>query len=489
VCIELLILCQFSQSDGGRYQAKEPPEGVDTVSTVLSIMEPLVFNCLIDQTNADQVALMTSKESSERSLLIEGNGRSSIRGNNIKKVFFLPNGDFWQVSKAGSLSIISSSKRLTQTIGLDKTRAIQEAEREIDLLRTELRNADDDFSKVRREREDYRKNWNTHMSKLKNNDADIKKLENDIDDLRGEAEAAVNVTYDTSDLEDEAKAADEAYQALKEKESDCQKAIDELQPAAQALKRSIEEISARNSKIVADINATEKKMEDIVRNQTEKLRSVDKKRAKVDEAENALKQQRAILEDKVKKNDEALSKARTVNWKYKKASAAREETSDGNVLLNADLDGNKEPDLDEIASIEPMKTDREPDFYKNKIQRAEKEVEKEKVKRNLSEKDPEVAYEKYMRAKKDIDSKLQQIEQIKINIESLKKDLKSRRKMWKRFRSHICDMTSNTFDEILNKKGSSGQIEFNHENKELNLTVQKDNRNSMTQTSDVKALR
>lgn len=66
-----------------------------------------------------------------------------------------------------------------------------------------------------------------------------------------------------------------------------------------------------------------------------------------------------------------------------------------------------------------MKTDREPDFYKNKIQRAEKDIEREKAKRNLSEKDPEVAYEKYMRSKKDLDSKLMQIERIENNVESL----------------------------------------------------------------------
>ena len=111
------------------------------------------------------------------------------------------------------------------------------------------------------------------------------------------------------------------------------------------------------------------------------------------------------------------------------------------------------------------------------------------MKRNLSEKDPEVAYEKYMRSKKDLDSKLMQIERIENNVGSLKEDLKNRRKMWKRFRSYICDQPSNIFDEILGKKGSAGQLEFNHESKELNLMVQKDNRNTMTQTSDVKALR
>lgn len=122
----------------------------------MSIMEPLVYNCLIDNASADQAALMMSKEASEQALLIEKQGRCTIKGGNIKQVYFLPNGDKWQVSRGGALSIVSNYKRLTQTIGLDRTRAIQEAERELDLLRIELRNAEDDGSKVKREREDYK---------------------------------------------------------------------------------------------------------------------------------------------------------------------------------------------------------------------------------------------------------------------------------------------------------------------------------------------
>jgi len=40
---------------------------------------------------------------------------------------------------------------------------------------------------------------------------------------------------------------------------------------------------------------------------------------------------------------------------------------------------------------------------------------------------------------------------------------------------------------MLNKKGSAGSVDFDHVNKELSLTVQKDS-NEASQTSDVKAL-
>lgn len=56
------------------------------------------------------------------------------------------------------------------------------------------------------------------------------------------------------------------------------------------------------------------------------------------------------------------------------------------------------------------------------------------------------------------------------------------------FTDHICEMTNTGFDEILNKKGSSGQLTFNHKDKTLDLIVQKDNTNEGSQTADVKAL-
>ena len=102
-----------------------------------------------------------------------------------------------------------------------------------------------------------------------------------------------------------------------------------------------------------------------------------------------------------------------------------------------------------------------------------KKIEKEKEKRNLSESDPAVARDKYFRAKKDLDGKMKQINEIEANTKELKKDLQGRKKRWRQFRGHISELTNLGFDEMLNKKGSSGEVEFDHESKQLNLTVQK----------------
>ena len=55
----------------------------------------------------------------------------------------------------------------------------------------------------------------------------------------------------------------------------------------------------------------------------------------------------------------------------------------------------------------------------------------------------------------------------------LQNDVKERRRRWIDFRSHIAQMTSISFDDFLQKKGSAGQVEFDHDNEQLNLIVQK----------------
>jgi chromosome segregation ATPase len=63
-----------------------------------------------------------------------------------------------------------------------------------------------------------------------------------------------------------------------------------------------------------------------------------------------------------------------------------------------------------------------------------------------------------------------------------------RKKRWRQFCSHIAVMTDQKFDEILNLKGSSGEIDFQHGKQTLNLVVQKDYADPNSQQSDVKAL-
>ena len=128
------------------------------------------------------------------------------------------------------------------------------------------------------------------------------------------------------------------------------------------------------------------------------------------------------------------------------------------------------------------------DYFKEQIKIAEANLEKEKKKRQLSEEDALTIRKNYNDASKKLARKTDSLATLRSNTGKLQTDCRVRRKRFKHFRKHIMKLTNNTFDEMLNKKGSSGQIQFSTTDKTLNLVVQKDNKDEMSQTKDVKAL-
>ena len=58
----------------------------------------------------------------------------------------------------------------------------------------------------------------------------------------------------------------------------------------------------------------------------------------------------------------------------------------------------------------------------------------------------------------------------------------------RRIRKHICRMSNREFDKILQKKGSSGALRFDHEDATLKMTYQKDNQDETTQIDNIQSL-
>jgi len=147
-----------------------------------------------------------------------------------------------------------------------------------------------------------------------------------------------------------------------------------------------------------------------------------------------------------------------------------------------------EPTAEDLEQIEAIEVSKDSKHFKAKIVNKGKKIDQEVQRRNMSESDPAVSRDKYFRAKKDVDSKMEQINAIQKNCEALSKDLHDRKKRWRMFRSHIAQMTNISFDEFLSKKGSAGEVVFDHEEYRLDLSVQKDHKDASSQTKDVKAL-
>jgi chromosome segregation ATPase len=479
----------FQVAESPRYRVPPPPAAdVETVASCLNIEDDLVFNALVDHARIDQRALCASKDISERSLLDkDGQGRLTIRGGTIKEVFFLPHGDKWSIMN-NNLAMVSNERQLKKTLGVDKSAAVIDLKAEADQLLGELKEIRDQQTHLEREQKDYQKKWNADRSNMRKSQQRAEQLSDIIDQAKAEAEEAANVTVDTTELEDDVSKAEQVVEAIEQQKSKKQREIDELLPGVQDMTNRLAEVSARNEKVLADMNAAEQDLATYLQTLSQRQAQLDKKKAKVEQMQEIITKQDNHVQKLVADRDSALHKARLLHYRREFARTRKEELEEnGEMSPSATGESAVEPSEDELLSIEPVQPQKKAAFYRSKIDRAKARIEKEKQRRRLTESDPEVAFQKYIRAEKDLDANMQQIAAIDGKVELLSQDLKDRKRRWKQFRSHIATMSNVTFNEILNMKGSSGTIEFDHDNKTLDLVVQNDS-SQASQTKDVKAL-
>lgn len=456
-----------------KYNTPAPPNGVETVTSVINVENAMVFNFLVDFCKIDESALADSKEDSEDKLLDENNGKFSIRGK-VKKVFSLPNGDFWQVSK-GFVNIVSNDRQLKQTIGVDRSAAIDSAKHELKAIQTELERNKREVESIEGQSKRAKKGWNENKKESESLMTKVSKMEQKLEELKEEAETSEEVpTIDTTEFENDINVAEEEVDDLKKKETTISQDIESLQPGVEELKSKLDETATRNLKILDDLEKVEAELEDIVKGQNRRQEVVDKCRAKVQEREDHLKQQEEIITESKETVANALLAARKVQFATNRQEKMLEEKeANGGIAVEGDDDMNDEPSEEDLEAIDIVEPKYDVKRCQTRVASYEKKIENEKTRRNLSEVDPAVARDKYLRARKSLDSKMEQIDAIEKNVKMLLADVKERKKRWVAFRTHIAQMTNISFDDFLQKKKSAGQVEFDHENQRLNLIVQK----------------
>ena len=437
-----------------KYPVPDPPVGVELITSVLNVENAMAFNFLVDHASIDLSALCDNKASSEKALLVkDGNGKSSIRGGKIRKVAFLPKGDFWSVG-GGNIMMTSNDRQLKQTIGVDKSAAIENAKHELKALHQELARNKEEEKGVKDAEMKHKKAWNVANKEYTKLTSQIKKMKDMLTDLKAEADESEEVpTIDTTDYDNDIQEAEAAVDDLKKKEAAAAHEIETLQPGVEEKKAQCDEVSARNDKIMDDIERVEAKVEDIVKGQRRREEEVDKLRAKLANLDAAVTQGEEIVAETKEKVTKALRDARKMEFGYIRDKKMFDLRSNNNGELPEGEDPELEATDEALGEIDIVEVPQESKHYKAKAQNMLKKIDKEKERRNMSETDPAVAREKYFRAKEDLDSKMKQINTIKENVRALQKDLSSRKKRWRQFRGHIAELTNLGFDEFLNKKG------------------------------------
>ena len=381
--------------------------------------------------------------------------------------------------------MISNEKTLKKTIGVDKSAMLAEAKREEQAAKEDLKARREEENKLLHEHTKKQKLWNEKKRALRKNEKDIDKFLAQIDDIR--AEERSNADFDTDTSEYEAIVAEEqrALEERKAEESSIEDKIKEREPEIESLRSQLSEVAARNEKVLADMKTAEEDLHRHCQTMSQRQDKLERKREKVRQFEEIIEKHNEEIRGLQDDTDGFLQAARRL--KFLRIKSEESEASEG-AGEDDDMSQTQEPTDEELAEIEVEVVDQGQNYYIARIDKMKQKIEREAKKRNATQEDPMEAYQKYHRVQQQLDSRMEQIKEIDDTCSHLKTDFKVRMQRWRQFRHLIAAKTDQSFDEILNLKGSSGGIEFDHSDKALNLCVQKDSADQNSQQKDVKAL-
>lgn len=443
------------------------------------------FNCLVDNARIDKKIVARNLQVSEHQLLIQNGNQYQIRGP-FDAVYYLPSADNWQI-KNGSRATFSNEKKLRSTIGVDKSAAIEDARRDEARLNEELKAKKAEEVKLQHDHTRYQREWNKAKKAVQANDSIIAELNDKIERIKEEVEASANVTIDTSEYEEEVAQAGEAIEKCRHSEQKLSAQREEMIPRIQEIKTRLDETAVRNQKVRDEIQAAEGELTQLLETQTQQQSQIAKKREKLEKYQAVVAKHEQNIEGLFTDRESALKKARKLHFRFKQRVDAKSKATEGVQAEGGPSEEvSQDASFEDIEAIEPIKVKHEPDYYEARIKNTQQKIEQERARRNVSREDPAVAYEKYQTAKHEYSTQVESIAATEASIEALKKDIKSRRKRWRQFRSHLSHTTGMKFNEMLQLNKYTGSLEFEHDSKTLDLAVAK---SSQGETKDVKALR
>ncbi|GMH47517.1 hypothetical protein TrRE_jg10257 [Triparma retinervis] len=396
---------------------------------------------------------------------------------------------------------------LRQRLGRDTASAVKDAKAQIEVLKEDFEDKKEEKKDLEAKQKEHKVKWNQYMKTQRTLQLEIKdmtarkaELKEELEEMEEEDNGEEVDNNLAAELESEKSEAETYEREIKEKERELEKILPEIEEK----EAKLNEEKQRNDKVLKDL-------EDVSKTLAKVLEKKGSYESKVEKAQKKLAERKLRVENDEEECvkgreelDEMIRKSKVLTWKLMKEAEIREKSRSEEGAKGKDGDdddeedegggGEEEEEVDvtaitdeELEAIERPKITKTDEYYKARKSKYEAELETERKRRKVSESDPQVVWDKLNRAKGNLKEKQVGIGMIAENVNKMRADLKMRRKKWKTFRSHIAKMTNTTFGEMLNKKGSSGEVEFDHRDKTLNLTVQKDS-NEASQTSDVKAL-
>ncbi|KAL3910672.1 MAG: hypothetical protein SGILL_007602, partial [Bacillariaceae sp.] len=237
----------FQVSRHTRYNVPDPPEGVETVAGILDVSNDDVFNCLFDFKQKKKKSVFSSKEESERRLLRrDANGRHCLATPHIKEIRFLPHGDTWHLGRNGRLTLMSHTRKLKLTLGVDVEAALQDARLQRQTATSSARERQQTLQNLQSDHETIKMSLQgliANQRKLKNR---IRQARSEIEDIeRDENDAADDQDKDTSEEEAEIKRLTESWSS---KDARCTSILKRYGDTMSAITEKEKELAEENAR-------------------------------------------------------------------------------------------------------------------------------------------------------------------------------------------------------------------------------------------------
>lgn len=474
----------FQQAEHPKYNIPDPPQmaGVETIASVISVSEDIVFNCLVDNGKIDERALARNKEQSEQQLLEkESSGKNCIRGRKIKEVYFLPKGDCWKVTKNGNIQLVSNTRRMKQLIGVDMASAINEAKVEYENLKAELVALNLEYSKLEHEHTDWKRAWNRNKRAMQENEKSMSDAERKIEDIKAAESTTADMDTDTTVEEQDVAEAQESLDENRENIDKVNRAIAEKEPEIQEIRNKLVEVTQRNEKVLADLKEAESALTQFFSEVARQKEKIEKNRKKLDQYQVVidavrlwivktiphwkmlgslltlfiLKHSKGIVEARAAVESD-LRNAKKLSYMHDMLAARRKERDEGK---KGDMYAEEsqvsqdecEPSDEVLASIpipEGLDEMESSEYYEIRVNRAEEMIRQERKRTlNSSRDDLKTAIDKYVRAKEVFAAKMKQINEIEAASSRMKQDMALRQSRWRQFRDFISTYSGIKFDE------------------------------------------
>lgn len=274
-------------------------------------------------------------------------------------------------------------------------------------------------------------------------------------------ECMKDAQVDTLPLEEEREQRKEAIATMTRECERLTKEIEDLKLEVQDASQRKGFVEKRKGEIKSQIDELERKISSTLGQQDAARKTVENQQKQLVKKEKVLEEAKAVLATKMSLREE-------------KESIARNQTA--SLLAN----WNNEP-----LGVEEHETK---ERLRAVILSKQKQLEAGKAKAGLQGQSKDELMKKIISATDAFKEEKSKFDLLISTLANLEADHKNRRAAWKELYRKNKKIVSRMFDKYLQKKGFSGELQFNDKEYTLNICCQTDNKDERTQCNDVRQL-